>query len=129
MNKVFLMGNLTKDPEVRYTPSGKAYARTGIAVTRPFNKDAVDFFNLIAWEKRAETMGNYLRKGSRILVEGRMQTNSYEKDGVKHNAVDIIVDNFEFAGGNRDDKREDKPKSGYDTPPPNLGHDPEDTPF
>ena len=73
-------------------------------------------------------MGNYLRKGSRILVEGRMQTNSYEKDGVKHNAVDIIVDNFEFAGGNRDDKREDKPKGDY-APPPDLGHDPEDTPF
>ena len=81
MNKVILMGNLTKDPEVRYTQSGKAYAHTGIAVTRPFNKDAVDFFNLIAWEERAETMGNYLRKGSRILVEGRMQTNSYEKNG------------------------------------------------
>ena len=124
MNKVFLMGNLTKDPEVRYTPSGKAYARTGIAVNRPFNKEAVDFFNLVAWEKRAETMGNYLRKGSRILIEGRLQTSSYEKDGVKHSGIDIIVDNFEFAGGSRDDKREDKPKDDYDTPPPEF-----DTPF
>ena len=131
MNKVILMGNLTKDPEVRYTQNGKAYARTGIAVNRPFTKDkeAVDFFNLVAWEKRAETMGNYLRKGSRILIEGRMQTNSYEKDGVKHSGIDIIIDNFWFAGGSRDDKREDKPKGDYYTPPPDMGHDPNDTPF
>ena len=96
MNKVILSGNLTKDPEVRYTQSGTAYARVGIAVKRPYSKDkaTVDFFNLVAWEKRAEKMGNYLRKGSRIIVEGRLQTNSYEKDGVKHNGIDIIVDNI-----------------------------------
>lgn len=129
MNKVILMGNLTKDPEVRYTSSGKIYTRASIAVNRPFSKDAVDFFNLVAWEKRAETMGKYLRKGSHIVIEGRMQTNSYEKDGVKHNAIDIIVENFWFAGGNRDDKREDKPKGDYYTPPPDIGHDPNDTPF
>ena len=129
MNKVFLMGNLTKDPVVRYTPSGKAYAHMGIAVTRPFNKDAVDFFNLIAWEKKAETMGNHLRKGSRILVEGRLQTSSYEKDGVKHTGIEIIIENFWFAGGSRDDKRDDKPKGDYYTPPPDIGHDPNDTPF
>ncbi|MBO4779911.1 MAG: single-stranded DNA-binding protein [Selenomonadaceae bacterium] len=100
MNKVFLSGNLTRDVEVRYSQSGKAFARMGIAVRRQFSKDkdAVDFFNLVAWDKTAEFCGRYLIKGSRVLVEGRLQTSSYEKDGVKVNAVDIMVDNIEFAG-------------------------------
>ncbi len=105
MNRVFLSGNLTRDPEVRYTQTGKAFARMGIAVRRSFSKDkdAVDFFNLVAWEKTAEFCGRYLTKGTRILVEGRLQTSSYEnKDGVKVNAVDVVADNIEFAGSKRD---------------------------
>ncbi len=100
MNKVFLSGNLTRDPEVRYTQTGKAFARMGLAVNRRSkDKDAVDFFNLVAWEKTAEFCGRYLLKGSRVLVEGRLQTSSYEnKDGLKVNAVDVVVDNIEFAG-------------------------------
>ena len=101
MNKVFLSGNLTRDPEVRYTQTGKAYAKMGIAVRRPYSKDkdAVDFFNLTAWDKTAEFCGRYLVKGSRVLLDGRLQTSTYEnKDGVKVNAVDIMVDNIEFAG-------------------------------
>lgn len=98
LNKVFLSGNLTRDVEVRYTQSGKAFARMGIAVKRQFAKDAVDFFNLVVWEKTAEFCGKHMHKGSRVLVEGRLQTNSYEKDGVKHNTVDILIDNIEFAG-------------------------------
>ena len=109
MNKVILSGNLTRDPEVRYTQGGKAYARVGIAINRPFSKDKeVDFFNLVAWEKRAETMGKYLNKGSRIFVEGRLQTSSYEKDGVKHNGIDIIVENVEFADSKRPDNRDNR---------------------
>ena len=105
MNKVFLSGNLTRDVEVRYTQSGKAFARMGIAVRRPFSKDkdAVDFFNLVAWEKTAEFCGKYFMKGSRVLIEGRLQTSSYEnRDGVKVNAVDVLIDNVEFAGAKRD---------------------------
>ena len=73
MNKVILMGNLTRDPEVRYTQSGKAYARMGIAIRRQFSKDkdAVDFFNLVAWDKTAEFCGKYFQKGSRALIEGK----------------------------------------------------------
>lgn len=63
MNKVFLSGNITKDPEVRYTQSGKAFARMGIAVKRSFGKDAVDFFNLVAWEKTAEFCGKHFKVG------------------------------------------------------------------
>ena len=150
MNKVFLSGNLTRDPEVRYTQTGKAFARMGIAVNRPYAKEkTVDFFNLVAWEKTAEFCGRYLRKGSRILVEGRLQTSSYEnKDGVKVNAVDIMVDNIEFAGSKRQDDGGDNnssndggySNSGYQNkrepaPPKNDDGwggepiDPDDTPF
>lgn len=110
MNKVFLSGNLTRDIELKETQSGKSYARIGIAVKRPFSKDkdAVDFLNLVVWDKTAEFMNKYMGKGSRVLVEGRIQTGSYEKDGTKFNTFDIVVDNVEFAGG---DKRDSKPKA------------------
>ncbi len=146
MNKVFLSGNLTRDPEVRYTQSGKAYARMGIAINRRYKeKESVDFFNLVAWEKTAEFCGRYLTKGSRVLVEGRLQTSSYEnKDGVKVNAVDVIIDNIEFAGSKRQDDG-----GGYNKPASDDGYqsrrepappkkdddwggepiDPDDTPF
>ena len=104
MNKVIISGNLTRDPEIRYTQNGKAIARLGIAVHRRFSKSAdsdqptADFFNMTAWEKTAEFCGNYLKKGSRVIVEGRLQTYSYEgKDGSKRSGVDIQVENIEFA--------------------------------
>lgn len=109
MNKVFLSGNLTRDPELRYTPSGKAMARMGIAVQRR-SKNAetgqydVDFFNLTAWEKTAEFCGRYLKKGTRVLLEGRIQTYNYTgQDGMKRSGVDIQIENIEFAGGKRPD--------------------------
>ena len=111
MNKVFLSGNLTRDPEVKRTVNGRAYSRMGIAINRRYKnpstgqyQDEVSFFNLVAWEKTAEFCGRYLRKGSRVLVEGRLQTYSYEgRDGVKRSGVDIVVDNIEFAGAKRTD--------------------------
>lgn len=107
MNKVILSGNLTRDPEVRYTQNGKAYARMGLAVNRPYSKDAVDFFNLLAWDKTAEFCGKYLKKGSRVFVEGRLQTSKYkDKDGTERTAVDITVDNIEFGDSKRQDPDE-----------------------
>lgn len=109
MNKVFLTGNLTRDPEVKYTPNGKAVSRMGIAVARRFKNAEtgqadVDFFNLTAWDKTAEFCVRYLRKGSRVLIEGRLQTYSYTgQDGVKRSGVDIQVENIEFAGANKRD--------------------------
>ena len=151
MNKVFLSGNLTKDAEVRYSPSGKAYAKMGIAVRRPFSKDkdAVDFFNLTAFNKTAEFCGRYMLKGTRVLVEGSIQNSNYEnKDGAKVYAVDVIVDNIEFAGSKRQDDGGDNnssndggySNSGYQSkrepaPPKNDDGwggepiDPDDTPF
>ena len=104
MNKVFLSGNLTRDPEVRYSQSGKAFAKMGIAVNRPYSKEkVVDFFNLTAFNKTAEFCGRYMTKGTRVLVEGSIQTDNYEnKDGSKVYSVGIIVDNIEFAGAKRD---------------------------
>lgn len=135
MNKAFLAGNLTKDPELKYTQSGKAYARCGIAVKRPFSKDITDFFNILAWEKSAEFLAKYFTKGSRILIEGRIQTGSYDdKDGNKRYTFDIVVDQIEFAGSQKPndkpaDKPADKPKTVDIGGFPGEPIDPDDTPF
>ncbi len=115
MNKVFLSGNLTRDPEVRYTQTGKAVARMGIAVRRPYSKEnATDFFNMTAWDKTAEFCQRYLTKGSRVLVEGRLQTYSYEgKDGTTKSGVDIQIDNIEFAGGKREGGGDSESRPSY----------------
>ena len=124
MNKVILVGNLTRDVELKYTQSGKAYVRAGIAVNRPFSKNKeVDFFNLVIWNKLAEICDKYLHKGSKIVVEGRLQTSTYEKNGVKHNAVEVVVDGIEFADGKKGGSNNRNDVDDY--PPP----DEEDTPF
>ena len=118
MNKVILSGNLTRDPEVRYTQNGTAYARTAIAVTRPYSKNnegqsTTDFFNIVAWGKTAEFCGRYLKKGSSIIIEGRIQNDNYEdKNGVKHYNVDVHVDNIEFAGRKPSNDGGGEPNSG-----------------
>ena len=97
MNYVSLLGRLTRDVEVTYTQSGKAYARFSIAVSRgTSNRDEVDFINCIAWEKRAETISQYFKKGSRILVQGKITTGSYEKNGETRYTTDVVVNNFDF---------------------------------
>lgn len=106
MNRVVLCGRLTKDPDVRQTNSGKVYARMALAVDRRRAKDGqqqADFPTLIAWGKTAEFAEKYLFKGKKILVEGSLQTGSYEKDGVKHYTADVFVDNIEFADSKRQD--------------------------
>jgi single-strand DNA-binding protein len=99
MNKVILVGRLTQDPEVRYTQSGKAVASFTIAVNRfsgQGQKEA-DFIPVVAWEKLAETCGNNLTKGQRILIEGRLQIRSYEtNDGQKRRVAEVIAQNMEF---------------------------------
>ena len=97
MNYVSLLGRLTRDVEVTYTQSGKAYARFSLAVSKgTSNRDEVDFINCIAWEKRAETISQYFKKGSRILVQGRITTGSYEKNGETRYTTDVVVNNFDF---------------------------------
>lgn len=106
LNRVVLMGRLTKDPDVRQTNSGKVYARMTLAVDRRRAKDGqqqADFPTLIAWGKTAEFAEKYLFKGKKILVEGSLQTGSFEKDGVKHYTTDVLVYNIEFADSKRQD--------------------------
>lgn len=99
MNKVILIGRLTSAPEVMNTQSGKAFARYRLAVDRQRKKDGqqeADFISCVAWDKGAEFAHRYLSKGTKIAVEGRIQTGSYEKDGVKHYTTDVIVERQEF---------------------------------
>lgn len=87
MNRIMLLGRLTKDPEIRYTPSGACVAQFTLAVDRPYTKDGsreADFIPCVTWGKTSETIGNYVHKGQRLLVEGRLQIRSYDaKDGSK----------------------------------------------
>lgn len=95
MNIIVLTGRLTKEPEVRYTQSGKTVCSFSIAVDRPFSgqdgKREADFFNCMLWGKQGETFGNTVHKGHRILVEGRVQISSYQaKDGSKRQSTDVV---------------------------------------
>lgn len=113
MNKVYLIGNLTRDPEVSETSSGVAYCRFSIAVNRNFtnadgNREA-DFFNIIVWRAQAENCGRFLKKGSKIAVVGSLQNRSYEdKDGVKRTVTDIVASEVEFLTTNRGEDDEEE---------------------
>lgn len=101
MNKVILVGNLTKDPELSETPSGVAVCKFSLAVSRDYtnaegNRDT-DFFNITVWRGRAENCGKYLKKGNKVAIVGSLQTRSYEdKDGIKRNVTDVIANEVEF---------------------------------
>ena len=101
MNKVILIGNLTRDPELSETPSGVAVCKFSLAVSRDYtnaegNRDT-DFFNITVWRGRAENCGKYLKKGNKVAIVGSLQTRSYEdKDGIKRNVTDIIASEVEF---------------------------------
>ena len=105
MNKVILMGRLTRDPEVRNSQSGTTVARYTLAVDRMFKREGepnTDFINCITFGKNAEFVEKYLKKGMRIAVSGRIQTGSYtNRDGVKVYTTDIIVEEHEFAESKR----------------------------
>jgi single-strand DNA-binding protein len=97
MNKVIIVGRLTRDPEVRYTQTGKAVATFSVAVDTGFGENKrADFIPVVVWEKLAEVCGNNLTKGRRVLVEGRLQIRDYEKDGQKRRAADVVAQNVEF---------------------------------
>ena len=101
MNSVQLLGRLTRDPDVRYTDGGSTIARFSLAVDRRFKQeggDTADFINCIAFGKTAEFIEKYIFKGTKIALNGRIQTGSYtNKDGVKIYTTDVVVENVEFA--------------------------------
>ena len=97
MNNVCIIGRLTKDLETRTSPSGTTIGKTSIAVNRKFKKEETDFINLIAFNKTAELMSQYLGKGSQVGIDGRIQTGSYDnKDGKKVYTFDVVVDSITF---------------------------------
>jgi single-strand DNA-binding protein len=101
MNRVILIGNLTRDPELTETPNGVPVCRFSIAVSRDYANASgtreTDFFNITVWRGRAENCGKYLKKGNKVAVFGSIQNRSYEdKDGIKRNVTDIIANDVEF---------------------------------
>jgi single-strand DNA-binding protein len=115
-NKAFLIGNLTRDPELRYTPSGIPVARFAIAINRLAAKggqNEVDFINIVAWRRLAEICGEFLKKGRPVFIEGRLQIRSYEKDGVQKTISEVVADGMQMLG-----KREDSAARSNDTSAP-----------
>lgn len=103
MNKVILIGRLTRDPELRYTSSNIATASFSIAVDRNFTNQSgereADFINIVVWRKQAENCKNYLTKGSQVAIDGRIQTRSYDgQDGQKRYVTEVVADNVQFLG-------------------------------
>ena len=109
-NKVILMGNLTRDVEVRTTTSGQSVANFSLAVNRSWRgqdgqqQDQTSFINCVAWGKVGDIIAQYVHKGSPLLVSGRLDQRSYQdKDGNKRSAVEVVVEDFNFVGGGRSD--------------------------
>jgi single-strand DNA-binding protein len=105
LNRVFLIGNLTRDPELRYIPSGDAVANLGLAVNRVYKtkegekKEDTCFVTVVVWRKLAEICGEYLSKGSPIMVEGRLQSRNWEtNEGEKRSTLEIVASNVQFLG-------------------------------
>lgn len=103
MNKVFLIGRLTRDPELRYTGSNVAVASFTLAVNRNYTNQSgereADFINIVVWRKQAENVKNYLSQGSQVAIDGRIQTRTYDdQEGKKRYVTEIVADNVEFLG-------------------------------
>lgn len=105
LNMVFLMGNLTRDPELRYTPNGQAVANFAVATNRTWKdnegetKEAVEFTDVVVWGKTAENAANYLKKGRKVHIIGRLQTRNWEaQDGSKRYKTEVIANEVTFLG-------------------------------
>ncbi len=145
LNKAFIFGNLTRDPEVRALPSGMNVCSFSIATNRVFTgkdgkkQEQTDFHNIVVFGRQADTVNQYLRKGSSAFVEGRIQTRSWEKDGAKQYRTEIVADRVQFgprgsgSGGSGGSRRDEQPQdeapsgSGIDYPKDDIN--PDDIPF
>ena len=117
INRVFMIGRLTKDPELKYTQGGTAVASLSVANNKTFTqngekKEQVSFFNCTAWGKLAETLSKYVHKGDKIAVEGRLQQRTWEKDGQKHSVVEVVIDNVQFLGSPSGSQKSDSMMGG-----------------
>jgi len=148
LNRVFLMGNLTRDPEVRYTPSGKAVGDLRLAITSRFkNNEDVCYVDVTVWDRQAETCGEYLRKGSPVMVEGRLKFDEWERDGQKRSKLSVVASRVQFMGsprgaeyrdgsgsqgapGGRDERSADADRPpAQDEPPAEGAEDDDNLPF
>lgn len=109
INKVLLMGNLTRDPELRYTTGGAAVANLGLATNRVYKdkngekKEEATFIRIVVWGRQAEICGQYLAKGSPLFVEGRLQSRSWEtEDKQKRSTMEVVATNIQFIGSKKD---------------------------
>lgn len=117
LNKVFLLGNLTRDPELRYTPGGTPVTTLGLAVNRVYkskdgqNQQDTCFVNIVVWGQMAEVSNQYLQKGRQVLIEGRLQSRSWEnQQGQKRNTIEVVANSVQFMSPKR--QQEDKGESG-----------------
>jgi single-strand DNA-binding protein len=145
LNKVFLMGNLTRDPELRYTPSGTPVCEFGLAVNRRYTtregeqRDETCFVDVTMWGKRGVVISEYFTKGRPIFVEGRLKYDSWESADGRRSKLTVVAENFEFVGGRggsdrgdqssgggrydrRQERRSERPNRS-DSPPPDEGYD------
>ena len=139
INKVILIGNLGSDPEVRYTPDGTAVANFNIATSDEWTdkdtgerKKRTEWHRIVAWRKLGEICGEYLSKGRQVYVEGKLQTRSWEKDGVTRYTTEIIASDVQFLGsrnaGDTYRASESAPSQGYEEPHLTTRQD-DDIPF
>lgn len=144
LNKVFLMGNLTRDPELRYTPSGSPVCEFGMAVNRSYtSKDGEKhedtcFVDVTAWGRTGTVISEYLTKGKPIFIEGRLNYDSWETPDGRRSKLRVVVENFQFIGGRGDQPRDDadrataprgeKPSRQGETPPGAPRNEPKPAP-
>lgn len=137
VNKVILIGNLGKDPELRYTPSGQALAKFSIATTEKWRdkegqpQENTTWHNIVCWGRQAEIANEYLKKGREVYIEGRIDNRSYDdKDGIKKWISEVICRNLQFIGGKPDQTGESQPPQDQPTePPPDISANDDDLPF
>lgn len=128
-NKVILLGNLTRDPELRQSPGGLAICKFGLAVNRNFTKadgtpvEEVTFIDIDSFGKQAEVLARYLTKGRPLFVEGRLRLDQWEKDGKKNSRLTVVLENFQFVGGRDQGGAAAEGSGSYDdsAPPPRSG--------
>ncbi len=105
LNQVTLMGNLTRDPELRQTPNGQSVCSFSLALNRSYKdasgdwKEATDYVDIVAWANLGERVAQYVTKGRRVLVQGRLQSRSWEQDGAKRNKIEVLASDVTFLDG------------------------------
>ncbi|MHB1769524.1 MAG: single-stranded DNA-binding protein [Minisyncoccota bacterium] len=144
LNKAFLYGNLTRDPELKALPSGQQLASFGLATNRTYKdkngqkQEATEFHNIVAFGRPAEIIAQYMKKGRPLYVEGRIQTRSWDSDGQKKYRTEIVVENFQFGDGGKGgasgasaigQEEQPSPKDSDEIKYPDEEINPEDIPF